>query len=404
MATATKIATAAAVAAGSPFNGSWTNEQNARVAVTDLNAAGSGTYATAAPGKNQEFASLWPFVFSDVVGAGDTIDSVSIKVQWKVSTTSSVATARSTCFADNGAGAPDQATALSAAPGFNDTTEPTADKDSTYTATCTAAQVRQGVWVRVQALRGNTNTAVTFSLDYIQVTVNYTAAPAGVTGTGAVAFGLSEAATGKETFAASGGAAFGFSTAATSKETFSGTSAESFTFSLAGTGTVPDTAVTGTGAVAFGFSLAASGAETFAGSAAVAFPFSTAAEAKENFTGSGGAAFAFSTDSDGAETFSASGDTTFGFSLDATGTVPSDSFTGTGGVEFAADLDATAVQSFIASGGVAFGASLAADGAQEFTAEAAVEFGFRVSGSSYGPITYLRRRTVSIGTDGVSIG
>lgn len=172
----TKIATGAAVAAGSPFNGSWTNEQNARVVSTDLNVAGSNTYATAAPGKNQEYASLWPFVFSEI-GAGDTINSVSVKVQWKVSTISSVATLQSTAFADNGAGSPDQATALSATPGVSRTSEPTTDTDDTYAATCTSAQLIQGIWIRAQMLRGNSNTAVTGSLDYIQVTVDYSSGP-----------------------------------------------------------------------------------------------------------------------------------------------------------------------------------------------------------------------------------
>lgn len=165
----TKIATGAAQAAGSPFNGSWTNESLARVASSDATAAGSNTYATCAPGKNQEFASVWPFDFSDV-GTTDTVNSVSVKVQWKVSTTSSVAELRSSMFADQA-----QATAVSAVPGVSDTAEPTSDTDRTYSATPTAAQLNAGVWVRVQALRGSSNTSVTFSLDYIQVTVDYTA-------------------------------------------------------------------------------------------------------------------------------------------------------------------------------------------------------------------------------------
>lgn len=175
MAVLTKIATGAAVAAGSPFNGSWTNEQLARVAASDALAAGSNTYATCAPGKNQEFASLWPFVFSEI-GANDTINSVTVTVQWKCSTTGSIGTLRSTLFADTGAGAPDQAALLSASPGVQSATpEPTADTTQSYTATCTAAQLRQGVWARAQALRGNTNTAYTASLDYIQIAVDYTA-------------------------------------------------------------------------------------------------------------------------------------------------------------------------------------------------------------------------------------
>lgn len=171
----TKIATGAGQDAGAPFNGGFANESLARVATSDATAGGSGTYATAAPGKNQEFASVWPFVFGSTdVPDNASVDSVTVKVQWKVSTTSSVAEIRSSLFADSA-----QAAALSAVPGVARTSEPTVDTDDTYTASTLPdiSQLRNGLWVRVQALRGNSNTAVTFSLDYIQVTVAYTVLP-----------------------------------------------------------------------------------------------------------------------------------------------------------------------------------------------------------------------------------
>lgn len=171
MAVLTKIASGAAVAAGAPFNGSWTNEQLARVATSDAAAAGSNTYATAAPGKNQEFASLWPFAFPEIPDNA-TVNSVTVKVQWKVSTTASVATLTSSAFADS-AGAPDQAVAIGNVPGVSDSAEPTTDTDRTYTIPASVANLH-AFWVRVQAMRGNTNTAYTASLDYIQVTADYT--------------------------------------------------------------------------------------------------------------------------------------------------------------------------------------------------------------------------------------
>lgn len=203
-------------AAGGAFNGSWTSPNNAH--------ADDGSYATAAPGKNQEFASVWsvPFSTSDIPnGAG--ITSTTVEVQWKVSTTSSVATLRSTAFADSA-----QATAVSASPGVNDTAEPTADTIRTYSATPTLAQLRD-LWVRVQAMRGNTNTAFTASLDYVKVTVVYTDPPAGVTGTGSSSL-VAPQSTGS------------------GKERFTGTvSASLQAVTSTGTGSVDIAGVTGTG-------------------------------------------------------------------------------------------------------------------------------------------------------------
>lgn len=177
MATITKIATGAAVASSVLTNGSWTNEQNARVATTDLTAGGSGTYATCANvGRNKEFGSLWPFVFSTSdIPDGATINSVSVKVQWKISSTSGNYTLRSTAFDSSN---DSTGTALSANPGVT-RTGVTADTDDTYSLTTvpSLAQLRSGIWVRASAMQGGTNTSATFSLDYIQVTVNYTPGP-----------------------------------------------------------------------------------------------------------------------------------------------------------------------------------------------------------------------------------
>lgn len=158
-------------AAGGAFNGSWTNPNSAHTDnSTSATSTSSTEVASAAPGKNGEYASVWniPFTTGDIPD-GSIINSVTVGVEWRVSTTSSVATLRSTAFADSA-----QTTAVSASPGLNNTAEPTNLTAQTYTATPTLAQLRD-LWVRVQMLRGNSNTAVTAYLDYVKVTVDYTA-------------------------------------------------------------------------------------------------------------------------------------------------------------------------------------------------------------------------------------
>ena len=147
------------------FNGSWTSPNNAH--------ADNATYATCAPAKNQEFADVWNFqVGTDVVPAGATAINVTVEFEYFVSTTASVAEIRSSAFADQA-----QATAISAVPGATDALEPTAVKKVSYSFGITEAQLRN-FWVRVQALRGNNNNAVTFSLDYVRIiSITYTDPP-----------------------------------------------------------------------------------------------------------------------------------------------------------------------------------------------------------------------------------
>ena len=161
-------------AAGAPFNGTWTNPDSAH---TDNSTSPTTTtasqVASGVPGKNQEYATVWsiPFTTADIPD-NSVINSVTVGVEWRVSTTSSVATLQSTAFADSA-----QTTAVSATPGIQNAAEPTSLAAQTYSATPTLAQLRD-LWVRVQLLRGNSNTAVTGYLDYVKVTVDWTAGEA----------------------------------------------------------------------------------------------------------------------------------------------------------------------------------------------------------------------------------
>lgn len=165
MATVTKFANANAV-----VTTGYTNPTNAY--------ADDSVYATAAPGKNGVVNSDYgfpAFTTSDIP-AGSTIDSVTAEIQFKVSTTSSIAT-QDLQLNNNG-------TLLGSMQ--TDATEPTTDKLLTHQVTTGISQsdlqTANFIKARVGSQRANSNTAVTFSLDYVKLTVAYTvASPVSVT-------------------------------------------------------------------------------------------------------------------------------------------------------------------------------------------------------------------------------
>jgi hypothetical protein len=238
-------------AAGGVFNGAWTNPQNV--------ASDNAIYATAAPGKNQEFASVFPVAFSTgEVPAGATINSALVEIQVKCSTTSSIGVVTSSLFVDSA-----QATAIGATPGVQTpATEPTVDTTYSYTRNPTEAQIRD-LWVRVQGTRGNNNTALTWSLDFVRVTVDYTDPPPSMTGTGSgTSASSSGTGTAAEAFRAAGAA---LSAASTGSGTGSAVSAG---FSGSGAGT--DSASTASGAGSLSYVATGSGSGTASTAAGVA--------------------------------------------------------------------------------------------------------------------------------------
>lgn len=142
----------------------WTSNTNA-YGITDNN-----IYATAAPGKNATITGDWgTYGFDSTIPAQATITKVEIIPQYKVSTTASIATLKVQAVV-GGTACP--TTALS------QTTEPTTDTefiaDVTSCRTWTRADLLDSNFrSRIAATRGNTNTAVTFSLDYVKVQVTY---------------------------------------------------------------------------------------------------------------------------------------------------------------------------------------------------------------------------------------
>lgn len=131
--------------------------------------ADDGVYATAAPVKNAEISAYWGFpAFSTAdIPDGATIDSVTAEIEFKVSTTASVAEQFLQLFVVTTAQGTEQ----------SDTTEPTTDTllQHQVTTGVTLADLRTADTVRgrTRSRRGNSNTAVTFSLDYAKLTVVY---------------------------------------------------------------------------------------------------------------------------------------------------------------------------------------------------------------------------------------
>lgn len=179
MASSTKFANAnAAVVAGG-----WTSPTGAY--------SDDGAYATAAPAKNGTISSDYgfPAFTSGDIPDGAGINSVTVEVQWKVSTTGSIDTLGVQLHNPAGTALGSETTT---------TTATTADSVSTQQVTSgiPLADLRSAnvVVARVRASRGNTNTAFTASLDYVKVTVDYTPAN-NVTGALAVSGGSALAAT-----------------------------------------------------------------------------------------------------------------------------------------------------------------------------------------------------------------
>lgn len=157
------MATVSKLTRGAVAGNGWTNPANAT--------ADDAVYATCAPAKNATVTGDWDFAaFTDAeLPVGSTINSVTIETQFKVSTASSVATYHHQPL-NNGVAGTDA----------TDTTEPTADKIVTNAAfstvpTETDLKTAGRIVARAAGQRGNNNTAVTFSLDYAKVTVDYTA-------------------------------------------------------------------------------------------------------------------------------------------------------------------------------------------------------------------------------------
>lgn len=202
---------------------SWTNAANA---VSD-----NGSYATCAPGKNAVVSGDWDFdAFSDVdLPVGATINSVVIRAQYKVSTTSSVATFG--VDAGNNGSFDGQET---------QTTEPTSDTnfDVTFNTAPSEADLKtEGqIVARVTGRRGNSNTAVTFSLDYVELRVDYTEAVGATEADGAATAAATAVGVGRSTArasaAATGTASASGAGASTARSTGSGTG----TASASGTG------------------------------------------------------------------------------------------------------------------------------------------------------------------------
>ena len=157
------MATVSQFTRGAVAGNGWTNAANAT--------ADDGSYATCAPGKNATVTGDWDFAaFTDTdIPVGSTINSVTIETQWHISTTSSNETYHQQNVDGGTAGTE-----------TTDTTGTTADKVTQTTAWSTLPTIAElktagQIVARIKGQRGNSNTAVTFSLDYIKITVDFTA-------------------------------------------------------------------------------------------------------------------------------------------------------------------------------------------------------------------------------------
>jgi len=160
MATVTKFANANTV-----VTTGWTSPTNAY--------ADDGSYATAAPGKNSSVTTDYgfpAFTTSDIP-SGSTINSVTAEFQYKTSATGVTGELVGIQLNNNG-------TLLDSESTFTPATGDTTSTLSNITAVAQAdLQTANQFKVRVRSAKGNTNTSVTHSVDYVKLTVDYNAPP-----------------------------------------------------------------------------------------------------------------------------------------------------------------------------------------------------------------------------------
>ncbi len=155
-------------------------------------------FATGAPGKNTSLANAYgTFGFDAIIASTATITKVQIIYEYQASTTSSIASTTVHSLVSGAAQAD-----------HNNTAEPASMTAYTYDITAdrvwTRANLLDGVLtVALEAIRGNSSTAVTFSYDFIKVEVTYSTSvntPQTVTGalaiTGTIARAIGKFPTG----------------------------------------------------------------------------------------------------------------------------------------------------------------------------------------------------------------
>lgn len=157
------MATVSKFTRGAVAGNGWTDAANAT--------ADDGTNATAAPAKNARVEGDWDFAaFTDgELPVGATINSVTIRSQYLVSATNSIASL-GVQAGNNGSFDAEE----------THSTEPTSatNFDVVFNTPPSATDLKTAgrIVARVDAIRGNDNDAVTFSLDFIQLIVDYTEA------------------------------------------------------------------------------------------------------------------------------------------------------------------------------------------------------------------------------------
>lgn len=159
MTTLTKPATSQEVL----LNGGWVNDANA------FSTTGDNVYATATPGKNQTMAGDFRFTIntSDIPLAA-TIDAIRGVVEWKLSAIVTGGQLQTWVSRNN--------TVISDSPTYTSTTEAQTTATVNQAVSRTDLFTANAIEVRGNCSKGSTNSALTGSIDFVRLEVDYTAA------------------------------------------------------------------------------------------------------------------------------------------------------------------------------------------------------------------------------------
>lgn len=159
---------------GGIHGAAWTSPTNAQGQTT-----GDNVYASGAPGKSNSVGGGFGVAFSTSdIPNGSTINSVTVVVEWKLSALVTGGLLTCTAYHWNGVssdslGAVTKATTAEAQQSFVCSTPPTLAE--LRTAATDSGGGGSFFWIDCYGEKGSTNTALTCSVDFVSVTVDYTA-------------------------------------------------------------------------------------------------------------------------------------------------------------------------------------------------------------------------------------
>lgn len=336
----------------------WTSSANAY--------ADDSAYATALPAKNASVTSDFgvpAFTTSDIPD-GSSIDSVTAEIQYKASVTTSTGAVIGLQLKNTSL----LSTEATAGMVLTDTL---LTKQVTSGIALADLRIANQVQARVRGFRSSSNTAITWSVDYVKITVAYTL---GITGTGSIGFVLGASGTGTVADSPIGGVGqigFTLGVSGTGQVSIACAGQIGFTLGVSGQGAVE---VQGQGSAGFRLGMSGQAGVEIAGVGSIGFQFGVQGTLNSLVVGAGQAGLVIGFEADGTVAWPVvSIDGMIGFQLGASGNGQVD-IQGVGQIGFRLGLAADGSVKAQAEGELGFVLGLSGTGQVEICGVGAIAF------------------------------